>query len=162
MHILIGQLFSWLIHCLPGRTLTSLCSGWPCRIPSPRAAFAGWVVCCANACGRSLCNWRLCHPWTGQPEVNFLSWIKGCWWGFSQASRDMCSCRVAHCVIWIIAMHGPAAQNLGIGWWLTLLGQGARNTNGMAELCGDNRLTSGQGARWAWFMILEFSWSYKG
>lgn len=46
----------------------------------------------------------------------FMSWIKGCWWGFSQASRDMCRCIVACCMIWIIALHGPAAQNLGIGW----------------------------------------------
>lgn len=40
--------------------------------------------------------------------------------------------------------------------------QGPRNTNGMAVPWGDNRLTSVQGAKWAWFMILEFSWSYKG
>lgn len=32
---------------------------------------------------------------------------------------------------------------------ITATCQGPRNSNGMAVLCGDNRLPSGRGARWA-------------
>lgn len=174
MHILIGQLFFWLIHCLPGSTLTSQYSHWPCRISNPWVADAGGVVYYANPTfatplqSLSLFSWRPYQSWNRWLEVKFLSQLKGCWWSFSQAAKSMWLLRhpsydLGYSGTWPQCTETRSRNGLVTGRSeITVRCQRPRNTNTVTIIPSHNRPAFGQKARCCWYVILVFSWSRKG